>query len=490
MPPVKPRAMAGRHVRADGNGGGGAPAAAAAAPSPSPSAAPAPPAAASSGADIREPLRSLYQNSSTDPGVQPSPIPSKVSHPYRPFVFGSSRSASSRSVSPDAEDTRHHHQPDAAAALAAAAAAAGGGGGLAAAAREGGNNERPRMSSSSHRSQPGGAGADAEEELQQDHHHQQQNQQNQQNQQQQQQQRHEASSDQSEIQNCVDDGESSPRSPMSVSEGSQSYGHSCFSDSQLITDVEDNENLMQLKLEAMTWAAMAKDFTISSLEKRLRKALQIAKAEQAKNLELQKQLDDSRQELGKAKEDIAKLEEAEERLCRERGDIEVDATQFAAERAKFAAEQSKQHRSQLLLLEHRIKLMLGESAKPAHLRGQDRQLDRSLMMQNRAWQSSDVQILEEALDQAQERILEAEQEIEELRGEVSDANTDLRVSELLRKTQSRRLKALEKERRFLLRKGALRSVKLAPRSTQRKCETPVPGGPGWNVFSVLEYAES
>ncbi|KAG6553422.1 hypothetical protein Mapa_005157 [Marchantia paleacea] len=485
MPSEKIRAMAGTDARTDGNGGGGGVAAAGrggaiatatAAPSP------APPAAAPSGADIREPLRSLYQNSSNDPGVQDplgksSPILSKIPQPYRPFVFGSSRSASSRSVSPDAEDVRHHQQPG-------AAAAGGGGGGGLAAAREAGSTERLRMSSSSHRSHPGGGGAAAEEELQQDHHHQQKLQQ--------------TSSEYSEIQNCMDDGGSTPRSPMSMSEGSQSYGHSCFSDSQLITDVEDNENLMQLKLEAMTWAAMAKDFTISSLEKRLRKALQIAKAEQAKNLELQTQLDDSRQELSKAKEDVAKLEEAEERLCRERGDIEVDATQFAAERAKLAAEQSKQHRSQLLMLEHRIKLMLGERAKSVHplgqgqrqgQRGQDRQLERSFSSQSGDWQSSDVQILEQALEQAQEKILEAEQEIEELRREVSDANTDLRVSEVLRKTQSRRLKALEKERRYLLRKGALRAVKLAPR-TQRKCEPTLPGGPGWNVFSVLEYAES
>ncbi|KAL3692774.1 hypothetical protein R1sor_006425 [Riccia sorocarpa] len=273
-------------------------------------------------------------------------------------------------------------------------------------------------------------------------------------------------------------------SPMSMSEGSPRYS---FSDSHLITsDVEDNENLMKLKLEAMTWAAMAKDFAISSLEKRLRKALQIAKAEQVKNAELQSALDKSQHELSRAKVEIIRLEEAEERLAREHGESQVDAMNFAAERAKLHAEEVKQHRAQLLMLEHRIRLMLGEKG----VRGQMQ--DRYSQDAYWEWQGSDAEILEQELEKSQERerslsakYSEAAHEIEELKTELADAETDLRISEVLRKTQSRRLKVLERERRHLIRRGALRAVKLAPK-TQPKQESPTPaGGSEWLQQSLI-----
>ncbi|KAL2635104.1 hypothetical protein R1flu_006583 [Riccia fluitans] len=277
-------------------------------------------------------------------------------------------------------------------------------------------------------------------------------------------------------------------SPMSMSEDSRSYS---FSDSQLITDNEDNdESLMQLKLEAMTWAAMAKDFTISSLEKRLRKALQIAKAEQVKNVELQSALDQSQKELSRSKEEIIKLEEAEERLAREHGESQVDAVNFVAERAKLHAEQARQHRSQLLMLEHRIRLMLGEKVGFKGQR-QDR-----YSQQDSYWQGSDAEILELELAKSQERertlaakYSQAEHEIEDLKSELEEVKIDLRISDVLRKTQSRRLKVLERERRYLIKKGALRTVKLAaPRTQPKQQESPTPGGSAtrWLVTSADE----
>ncbi|CAM6104155.1 unnamed protein product [Calypogeia fissa] len=92
--------------------------------------------------------------------------------------------------------------------------------------------------------------------------------------------------------------------------------------------------------------------------------------------------------------------------------------------------------------------------------------------------TSENQFLFEKLEMAKKEIASLQAE------DLNDAKTDLRVADGLRKSQSRKLKALEKERRYLMRKGAIRSIRLAPRS-YKKSETAAPGGEGWKVFSIL-----
>ncbi|KAL2635106.1 hypothetical protein R1flu_006585 [Riccia fluitans] len=268
------------------------------------------------------------------------------------------------------------------------------------------------------------------------------------------------------------------------------------------TTMGEDENLTQLKLEAMTWAAMAKDFAISSLEDRLRKALQIAKAEQAKNQELQSALDQSRRELSDAKADIVRLEGNEERVAKEQGGYAAEVTNFAGERSKLHAERTKQHRLQLLLLEHRIRLMLGDKASTA-FKGQQLAQDRRCSQDSYGswgWQGIENDVLEQKLEKAQERekslfekCSQAEREIEELKRQLTDAKVDFRLSEVLRKSQSRRLRVLERERRYMLRNskgGVLRMVKPLPSPRSKRVgESTTPGGPGWTVFSIVDFSE-
>jgi hypothetical protein len=230
---------------------------------------------------------------------------------------------------------------------------------------------------------------------------------------------------------------------------------------------QESKSLMQLKMEAMTWAAMAKDYTISSLERRLRQALEIAKAEQDRNEELGRLLRESKErevaaalELKDAKEQIGQLIDAEERLCVQLGDLEAEAV-----------EEDRRYRTQIAILTARIEAQdqfIAEVLKPFKAGQSPSYLN-----------TSENQFLFEKLEMAKK-------EIASLQADLNDAKTDLRVADGLRKSQSRKLKALEKERRYLMRKGAIRSIRLAPRS-HKKSETAAPGGEGWKVFSILDF---
>ncbi|KAL3692778.1 hypothetical protein R1sor_006429 [Riccia sorocarpa] len=270
----------------------------------------------------------------------------------------------------------------------------------------------------------------------------------------------------------------------------------------------ENENLTHLKLEAMTWAAMAKDFAITSLEGRLRKVLQIAKAEQVKNQELQSSLDQTRQELSEARTHILSLEGNEEPVAKDHqyGGYEADVTSnFAGERSKLHTERSKQHRLQLLLLEHRIRLMLGDRDKATATKGnqkmmKDRRCSQDFESYDWGSQGIDNEILEQKLDKSQERekslvenCAQAEREMEELKRQLADVRVDLRVSEVLRRAQSRRLRVLERERRYLLRNsrglgGIHRKVKLSPPMTTRRiADSTIPGGSGKDKRNEERY---
>ncbi|CAM6100789.1 unnamed protein product [Calypogeia fissa] len=250
---------------------------------------------------------------------------------------------------------------------------------------------------------------------------------------------------------------------------STSYGHDDHDqrDEGAAGDEQESKSLMQLKMEAMTWAAMAKDYTISSLERRLRQALEIAKAEQDRNEELGRLLRESKErevatalELKDAKEQIGQLIDAEERLCVQLGDLEAEAV-----------EEDRRYRSQIAALTARIEAQdkfIAEVLKPFKAGQSPSYLN-----------TSEKQFLFEKLEMAKK-------EIASLQADLDDAKTDLRVADGLRKSQSRKLKALEKERRYLMRKGAIRSIRLAPRS-HKKSEIAAPGGEGWKVFSILDF---
>lgn len=231
---------------------------------------------------------------------------------------------------------------------------------------------------------------------------------------------------------------------------------------------EQSKSLMQLKMEAMTWAAMAKDYTISSLERRLRQALEIAKAEQERNQELGRLLREIKEreaaaalELQDAKQQIEQLIDVEESLCVQLGNSEVDAF-----------EEDQIHRSQIATLTARIE-------------AQDRFIAEALKMPFKAGQpTADMPTSQHQF--LSEKLQTAENDAATVRADLSDAKTELRIVEGIKKSQSRRLAVLEKERRQLMRKGAIRSVRLAPRA-QKKSETAAPGGEGWKVFSVLDF---
>lgn len=239
-------------------------------------------------------------------------------------------------------------------------------------------------------------------------------------------------------------------------------------------DEQESQSLMRMKMEAMTWAAMAKDYEISSLERRLRQALEIAKAEQERNQQLGRLLRESREreaaaalELEDANEQIRQLIDAEERLCVQLGDLEVEAI-----------EEGRRYPSQIAALTARIEeqdKFIAEALKPF----KTGQLAAQQLKLLSYVQTSEFKSLTEDLEKAEE-------EISALQAELSEAKRELQITEGLKKSQSRRLKALEKERRYLMRKGAIRSVRLAPRN-QKTSETEAPGGEGWKVFSILDF---
>jgi hypothetical protein len=238
---------------------------------------------------------------------------------------------------------------------------------------------------------------------------------------------------------------------------------------------EESTSLLQMKMEAMTWAAMAKDYKIASLERRLRQALEIAKAEQERNQELGRLLRESQErelaaalDLEDARRQIGDLVEAEERLCVQLGDLEAEVV-----------EEDRRYRSQIASLTSRIQAQEHYIAEVLASSGAGQEPAAS--------QADSVSYAIAGQCQAVAKNLEkAEEEITALRAELKESSMEFQAAEDARKKQARKLKALERERWYLRRKGAVRSLRLAPHPS-RKGEAGTAGGEGWKVSSVLDF---
>lgn len=148
--------------------------------------------------------------------------------------------------------------------------------------------------------------------------------------------------------------------------------------------------MLRMRLQAMTWAAHAKDAALVELEAKLQHALMVGAAAQARNKQLEEEAraaqvreEALRAEEARLQSRLERAEAAEERLAQEMGGVEAEALHQALDSGRLIASLKAQVQAQQAALEEATRQQVSAQICPPTSKVEERFNEERLALQQR-----------------------------------------------------------------------------------------------------------